>query len=317
MLGRCTSVDVSGVCTDGAESDLDAWALAVTVASIVERLLADGRLVLDAWPIAVVVALVVAAVASAAVGLPCRRRAGALLGRLAQSDRRLAEELKALEGERRARRELEGVVASLREQLAKAQGQLAGQRKPAAPAVREQPRRDRYDDLFGSGPVIEGTLARREAERLLEAVREIEALMKGRVGPSQLAAADGPAWWRYVESKGVSHAIDLVAAYRNDLIDFANALEAIVRRQPDLEFRLRRIVGDVGLVAGLLNIAGGYVRTMERLNDGQNYKAAVLEMALGKPFQALVQAQSALQEWMRLFVERRALAARQEVAAFA
>lgn len=258
---------------------------------------------LDVWPAAVALALVVAVMVGTAVGLLLRRRVGALAARL--------------EGERQARGELEAVVISLREQLATAQGRLAAQRKAAAPALGQPSRRDRYDDLFGEGPVIEGTLARREAGRLLEALREIEALMEGRVGPSQLAGAGGPAWWRYVESRGVSHAIDLVAAWRNDLVDFANALEAIIRRQPDLEFRLRRIVGDVGPLAGLLNVAGGYVRTMERLNDGQPYKSAVLEMALGKPFEALVEAQNTLQQWMRLFVERRAAAARQEVAAHA
>jgi hypothetical protein len=105
----------------------------------------------------------------------------------------------------------------------------------------------------------------------------------------------------YVSRKGIPHAIELVAAYRADVIDFANSLEAVIISQPDLEFRLRRIVGNVRLIAGLLNIVGGFIRSMKRLNDGETYKSAVLEMALGSSFQMMVQAQIAADSWMQLF----------------
>jgi hypothetical protein len=294
----------------------------VTVDRIVGRLLAEGHAMLDVWPTLVVLVLGVAGPVGLAVGLLSRKRLAGLTVRLEQADRRLgetkarlAQELKELEAERQVRRHLEAVVASLRAQLAAAQDELAGRRKPAEPAPRKSPQQARYDELFGDGPVIDGTLTKGELERLLEALQAIEDLVKSRFGPSRLAAADGPAWWRYVASKGIPHAIDVVTAYRKDLIEFANALEAIVIRQPELEFRLRRIVGDVGLVAGLLNTAAGYIRAMERLNDGASYKATVLEMALGQPFQLLVQAQASLHEWTRLFVERRAPAVRRAMAA--
>jgi hypothetical protein len=55
---------------------------------------------------------------------------------------------------------------------------------------------------------------------------------------------------------------------------------------------------------------------MERLNDGETYKSAVLEMALGSPFQIMVQAQIAVDSWMQLFIEDRAPAAHREAATF-
>jgi hypothetical protein len=131
-----------------------------------------------------------------------------------------------------------------------------------------------------------------------------------------LAGSNGAAWWRYVAKKGIPHAIELVAAYRADIIDFANSLEAMITKQADLEFRLRKIVGDVGLVARLLNIVGGYIRSMERLDDGEAYKPAVLEMALGASFQLMVQAQTAVDVWIQLFVEQRAPTVRREAAAY-
>lgn len=79
-----------------------------------------------------------------------------------------------------------------------------------------------------------------------------------------------------------------------------------------MELRLRRIVGNIGLIAGLLNIVGGYIRSMERLNDGETYKPAILEMALCVPFQMLVQAQAAVDKWMQLFVDQRAPAVHEE-----
>jgi len=99
-------------------------------------------------------------------------------------------------------------------------------------------------------------------------------------------------------------------------MDFANSLEAVIVSQPDLEFRLRRIVGNVRLIAGLLNIVGGFIRSMERLNDGETYKPAVPEMALGSPFQIMVQAQIAVDSWMQLFIEHRAPAAHREAATY-
>lgn len=133
---------------------------------------------------------------------------------------------------------------------------------------------------------------------------------------SRLDGSNGSPWWFYVSQKGIPHAIELVAAYRADVIDFANSLEAAVTRQPDLEFRPRKIVGNFGLIASLLNKAGGFIRSMERLNDGEKYKPPGLTMALSSPFQIMVQAQIALDEWMQLFIEQRAPAAHQEAAAF-
>lgn len=293
------------------------------VEPIVERLLADARTILDAWPAAALIGGGIAGVVWAAARLFAQKRIASVAARLKQSDHRLAktkarlaEELKAREDEQQDRQLLEAAVVSLRDQLQAMQRQLTAQRKPVEPLVRKSPRQTRYDDLFGSSPAIEGTLVATEAEQMLAALQEITALVNSAFGSSRLSAADGPAWWRYVASKGIPHAIDLVAAYRNDLIDFANALEAIITRQPRLEFRLRRIIGDLELIAGLLNTTGGYIRSMERLNDGQAYKAVVLEMALGGPFRILVQAQTALHEWMHLFIEQRAPLARQQAASY-
>ena len=55
---------------------------------------------------------------------------------------------------------------------------------------------------------------------------------------------------------------------------------------------------------------------MERLNDGEKYKPAVLKMALGGSFQIMVQAQIAVDEWMQLFIEQRAPAVHQEAALY-
>jgi len=150
--------------------------------------------------------------------------------------------------------------------------------------------------------------------------------MKARVGSvqtpgptqlhSRLEGPNGPSWWLYVSQKGIPHAIELVAAYRADVIDFANSLEAAITTQPDLEFRLRKIVGNVGVIASLLNVAGGFIRSMERLNGGEKYKPPVLTMALGGPFQIMAQAQIAVEEWMQLFIDQRAPAVHQEAATY-
>jgi hypothetical protein len=194
------------------------------------------------------------------------------------------------------------------------------------PSSRESPRRAKLDELFGSGSAIDGKLTKGEADRLIVALHELTDLMKSKVGSvrtpgpiqlhSRLDGSSGPSWWLYVSQKGIPHAIKLVAAYRADLIDFANSLEAAITKQPDLEFRLRKIVGNVGLIAGLLNVAGGFIRSMERLNDGETYRPAVLEMALRGPFQIMVQAQMAVDTWMHLFIEQRAPAVHQEAATF-
>jgi hypothetical protein len=121
------------------------------------------------------------------------------------------------------------------------------------------------------------------------ALHELTDLMKAKVGsgltpgavqPHSRRDSNGQSWWLYVSKRGIPHAIELVAAYIANVIDFANSLEATIKKQPDLEFRLRKIVGNVGLIAGLLNVAGGFIRSMERLNDGETYRPAVLEMAL-------------------------------------
>jgi hypothetical protein len=55
---------------------------------------------------------------------------------------------------------------------------------------------------------------------------------------------------------------------------------------------------------------------MERLNDGETYQPAVLEMALRGPFQIMVQAQTTVDTWMQLFIEQRAPAVHQEAATY-
>jgi hypothetical protein len=55
---------------------------------------------------------------------------------------------------------------------------------------------------------------------------------------------------------------------------------------------------------------------MERLNDGEKYKPPVLTMALGGSFQIMAQAQIAVDEWMQLFIDRRAPAVHQEAATY-
>jgi hypothetical protein len=282
------------------------------------------------------VAAVVGGVVWAIVHFLGRRQIAELRQRLELRDGELASaraeiesletDLRALEGERQARQSLEALLASLREQLASAQAQLLAAHRPAVRSSPQPPRRTTFDELFGPGSAIDGRLTKGEAERLIQALRELTDLMKSRVGavrrPGTIPAhslADGSSassWWLYVSQKGIPHAIELVTAYRADIIDFANSLEAAIARQADLEFRLRRIVGNVGLIANLLNVVGGFIRIMERLNDGEKYKAPVLAMALGSPFQTMLQAQTALDEWMQLFIEQRAPAAHQEAAAF-
>ena len=51
---------------------------------------------------------------------------------------------------------------------------------------------------------------------------------------------------------------------------------------------------------------------MERLNDGETYQPAVIEMALRGPFQIMVQAQTAVDTWMQLFIAQRAPAVHRE-----
>jgi len=161
---------------------------------------------------------------------------------------------------------------------------------------------------------------------LIGALNELTDLMKSKVGSvrtpgpiqphSRPDGSNGPSWWLYVSKKGIPHAIELVAAYRADVIDFANSLEVAITRQPDLEFRLRKIVGNIGVIVSLLNMAGGFIRSMERLNDGEKYKPPVLTMALGGPFQIMVQAQLAVDKWMQLFIEQRAPAVYQEAVTY-
>jgi hypothetical protein len=239
---------------------------------------------------------------------------------------KIDKDLEALAGERQARQDLEVLLASLREQLANAQQQLLVAPRTTMSPTREAPRQAKLDELFGPGSAIDGKLAKGEAERLIAALDKLTDLMRARLGSdrtpgstplsSRLDGSNGSSWWLYVSRKGIPHAIELVAAYRADVIEFANSLEAVIISQPDLEFRLRRIVGNVRLIAGLLNIVGGFIRSMERVNDGEPYKSAVLEMALDSPFQIMVQAQIAVDSWMQRFIEDRAPAVHREAAIY-
>jgi hypothetical protein len=308
----------------------------VTADAILDRLNAAWLVIPENWASLAIVATGVGGVVWSVLHLSYLKRIAGLAKRLELRDDQLANakaeikkierDLESLEGERQARQNLEALLASLREQLALAQGQLMAVPRPPVPPLRESPRRTKLDELFGSGSAIDGKLTKGEAERLIVAIDELTELMKVRVvsvgthGPTQLQSrlesSNGPSWWLYVSRKGIPHAIELVAAYRADVIDFANALEAAITSQPDLEFRLRKIVGNVRLIASLLNIVGGFIRSMERLNDGEKYKPAVLKMALGGSFQIMVQAQTAVDEWMHLFIEQRAPAVHQEAATY-
>jgi hypothetical protein len=306
----------------------------VTVDAIFEWLNGEWPVISEVWLALAILSVVVGGAVWAVVHFLSRRQLAKLKKCLELRDdqvadakaqiKRLERDLELLEGECQARQE--AVLVSLREQLASAQRQLMAVPRHAVLPSHESPRQAKFDDLFGPGSAIDGKLTKGEAERLIVALHELTDLMKSNVGSggtpgavqphSRLDGSNGRSWWLYVCKRGVPHAIQLVAAYRANVIDFANSLEAAIKKQPDLEFRLRKIVGNVALVAGLLNVAGGFIRSMERLNDGETYPPAVLEMALRGPFQIMVQAQIAVDEWMQLFIEQRAPAVYQEAVTY-
>jgi hypothetical protein len=308
----------------------------VTANAIFDRLEGEWPIISESWLSLAIVAVVVGCLVWVVVYFLNRRQIADLKKRLELRDDQLARakaeikkierDMESLEGERQIRRSLEALLAPLREQLAIAQQQLVATPRPTVPPSRQSPRQAKLDELFGSGSAIDGKLTKVEAERLIVAIDELTELMKARVGsvgthsPTQLhsrpESSNGPSWWLYVSQKGIPHAIELVAAYRADVIDFANSLEAAITRQPDLEFRLRKIVGNVSVIVSVLNIAGGFIRSMERLNDGEKYRPAVLTMALGGSFQIMAQAQIAVDEWMQLFIDQRAPAVHQEAATY-
>ena len=308
----------------------------MTADAIFDRLEGEWPIISESWLSLAIAAVVVGCLVWVVVYFLNRRQIADLKKRLELRDDQLAgakaeikkieRDLESLEGERQARQSLEALLASLREQLAIAQGQLMAAPRHAGLPSRDTPRPAKFDELFGPGSAIDGKLTKGEAERLIGALHELTGLMKSKVGsgrtspaiqpPSRLDGSNGQSWWLYVFKRGIPHAIELVAAYRANVIDFANSLEAAIKKQPDLEFRLRKIVGNVGLIAGLLNVAGGFIRSMERLNDGETYQPAVLEMALRGPFQIMVQAQTTVDTWMQLFIEQRAPAVHQEAATY-
>jgi hypothetical protein len=308
----------------------------VTIDAILDQLKGEWPVISENWQSWAILAVVVGVSVWVAVHFGSRRQIADVKKRLELRDDQLAnakaetkkvqEELESLEGERQARQSLEVILASLREQLSIAQGQLMAAPRPTVSLSRALPRQAKLDELFGTGSAIDGKLTKGEAERLIVALRELTDLMKSKVGSvrtpgpiqphSRLDGSHEPSWWLYVSQKGIPHAIELVVAYRAQVVDFANSLEAAITRQPDLEFRLRKIVGNVGVVVSLLNMAGGFIRSMERLNDGEKYKPAVLTMALGGPFQIMAQAQIAVDEWMQLFIEQRAPAVHQEAVTY-
>lgn len=240
--------------------------------------------------------------------------------------RKMEKDREAMAAERQARQAVEGRLASPGEQLGNAQQKVLAARRSTVSSSRESRRQAKLDELFGHGRAIDGNLTKGEAERLIAALDQVTDLMRARRGSdhtprstqlsSRLDSPNGASWWLYVSRKGIPHAIQLVAAYRADVIDFANSLEAVIISQPDLEIRLRRIVGNVGVIASLLNVVGGFIRSMERLNDGEKYKPAVLTMALGGPFQIMAQSQIVVDEWMHLFIEQRAPEVHQEAATY-
>jgi uncharacterized membrane-anchored protein YhcB (DUF1043 family) len=309
----------------------------VTADAIIDRLKGEWPVITESWLSLAIVAVLVGVLVWVVVHSFNRKQIADLKKRLELRDdqlanakaeiRKLEEDVEPLKRERQARQDLEVLLASVREQLANAQQQLLVAPRTTMSPAREASRQAKLDELFGPGSAIDGKLAKGEAERLIVALDQLTDFMRARLGsdrtpsstplpPSRLDGSNGSSWWLYVSRKGIPHAVELVAAYRADVIEFANSLEAVIISQPDLEFRLRRIVGNVSLIAGLLNIVGGFIRSMERLNDGETYKSAVLEMALGSPFQIMVQAQIAVDIWMQLFIEDRAPAVHREVATF-
>jgi hypothetical protein len=308
----------------------------VTADAILDGLKGELPVISESWLTLAIAAVVVGGVVWVVVHFLNRKQIADLKKRLELRDDQLANakaeikkiegDLESLEGERQARQNLEALLASLREQLAIAQQQLMAAPRPTVPPSHESPRQAKFDELFGPGSAIDGKLTKGEAERLIVALLELTDLMEARVGSvrtpgpiqlhSRLDGSNGPSWWLYVSKKGIPHAIELVAAYRADVIDFANSLEAAITRQSDLEFRLRKIVGNVGVIVSVLNIAGGFIRSLERLDDGENYKPPILKMALGGPFQTMAQAQIVLDEWMQLFIEQRSPAVHQEAATY-
>jgi hypothetical protein len=308
----------------------------VTADAILDRLKGEWPVISESWLPLAIVAVLVGGVVWVVVHFFNRKQIADLKKRLELRDDQLAnakaeikkleEDVEPLKGERQAQQNLEALLASLREQLAIAQQQLMAAPQPTVPSSRESPRRAKLDELFGPGSAIDGKLTKGEAERLIVALHELTDLMKSKAGSvrtpgpiqlhSRLDGSNGPSWWLYVSQKGIPHAIELVAAYRADVVDFANSLEAAITRQPDLEFRLRKIVGNVGVIVSLLNVAGGFIRSMERLNDSEKYKPPILTMALGGPFQIMAQAQIAVEEWMQLFIDQRAPAVHQEAATY-
>jgi hypothetical protein len=307
----------------------------VTADAIIDRLKGEWPVITESWLSLAIVAVVVGVLAWVVVHSFNRKQIADLKKRLELRDDQLAnakaeikqleEDVEPVKRERQARQNLEALLASLREQLAIAQGQLMAAPRPIVSPSRGSPRQAKVDGLFGPGSAIDGKLTKGEAERLIVALHELTDLMKSKVGsgrtpgaiqPHSRHGSNGQSWWLYVSKRGIPHTIQLVAAYRANVIDFANSLEAAIKKQPDMEFRLRKIVGNVGLIAGLLNVAGGFIRSMERLNDGETYPPAVLEMALRGPFQIMVQAQTTVDTWMQLFIEQRAPAVRQEAATY-
>jgi len=306
----------------------------VTFDTILDRLQHELTGVAENRPFLIITVIVVG-VACMVIHVLYRKCLADLYKRLQASDEQLTRarteatklnrDLEALGDERQARQNLEMVISSLRQQLTSAKERLRATAPPATPPSPGDPIQARLDGLFGSGSAIDGELTKEEAKRLVFALHELTDIIKARVGserepgPSQLRARlyeANPAWWSYVFRNGIPHAIELVAAFRAEVLEFANSLEQVITRQPDLEFRLRTIVGNVGVIAALLNVAGGFIRSLEHLNDGETYKPAVLAMALGSPFRVMVQAQSAVDEWMHVFLEQRVPAVCREISTF-
>ena len=308
----------------------------MSIDAILDRLIGDWSVISDSWPILTMEAAIVGGLVGVAVHLAHRKKIADLKKCLALRDDQLANaeaETRKMEkgaaataGERQARQAVEGPPASPGEQRGNAPRKLLAAPRSTVSSSRESRRQARLDELFGPGRAMDGNLTQGEAERLIVALHQVTDLMRARRGsdrtpgstqlPSRLDSPNGASWWLYVSRKGIPHAIQLVAAYRADVVDFANSLEAVIISQPDLESRLRRIVGNVGVIASLLNVVGGFIRSMERLNDGEEYKPTVLAMALGGPFQTMAQSQTVVDEWMDLFIEQRAPEVHQEAATY-
>jgi hypothetical protein len=133
----------------------------VTADAIIDRLKGEWPVISESRLSLAIVAVAVGCLVWLVVHFLNRRQIADLKKRLELQDdqiadakaqiERLEEGLKSLAGERQVRQNLEALLASLREQLAIAQGQLMAVPRPTVSPSRESSRQSKFDELFGQG----------------------------------------------------------------------------------------------------------------------------------------------------------------------